>query len=187
MKLQEIKEWSDERFITNQTPSVNGHIRNIAEEAGEYLLAVINKDEYEMVDAVADNIIFNVGEIYKYSFNAEELLGKGDIMHWLPKSPGYKNHANFNYIEETTLLQYNFSEAEDDESRVRVLRDEVYASATELIRLGFCPDKVMSEVLREINSRTGAFDEEVGKWKKFKTPEAKALWVKADYSTCRID
>ena len=39
----------------------------------------------------------------------------------------------------------------------------------------------LNETLKEISSRIGAWSDEHGKWKKFTTPEAKALWYKADY------
>ena len=41
----------------------------------------------------------------------------------------------------------------------------------------------LDETLKEIESRTGAWSNEHGKWKKFTTPEAKALWYKADYKS----
>jgi len=43
----------------------------------------------------------------------------------------------------------------------------------------------MDETLKEINSRTGAFNAETGKWEKFKTPEAIALWYAADYEKAK--
>ena len=42
--------------------------------------------------------------------------------------------------------------------------------------------EVLDETLKEIESRTGEWSEKDGKWKKYETEEAKALWYKADYS-----
>lgn len=45
---------------------------------------------------------------------------------------------------------------------------------------------VMDETLKKIHSRTGAMNEATGKWEKFKTEEAMALWYKADYSKAKL-
>lgn len=46
---------------------------------------------------------------------------------------------------------------------------------------GYCAETAMEETIKEISSRTGATNESTGKWEKFKTPEAQALWYTADY------
>jgi len=51
--------------------------------------------------------------------------------------------------------------------------------------MGYDFKKCMDETLKEIESRTGAFNKESGKWEKFKTKEAKTLWYSADYSKCK--
>ena len=52
-----------------------------------------------------------------------------------------------------------------------------------MMKLGFDPIKVFDEGLREINDRTGEYDETVGKWVKNKTKENP---YKADYSKARL-
>ena len=52
-----------------------------------------------------------------------------------------------------------------------------------MMKLGFDPVKVFDEGLREINDRTGEYDETVGKWVKNKTKENP---YKADYSKARL-
>lgn len=51
--------------------------------------------------------------------------------------------------------------------------------------LGYDFYSAMNETIKEIDSRTGAYDPKIGKWVKFTTPEAKALWYYADYSKCK--
>ena len=110
-----IKEWSDERLITQQEPDRNGFLAMIIEECGEFLEA---NDTEGRIDAMADMIVFAYGEMAKYGYDG---------------------------------------------------------------------DKVMDEVIKEISSRTGAYNPEVSKWLKDKSPEAQARWYKADFSKCKLE
>ena len=44
----------------------------------------------------------------------------------------------------------------------------------------------MDETIKEISSRTGAYDENAKKWVKDESDEAKAKWYQADYELARI-
>lgn len=111
---ERIKEWSDERLITQQEPDRNGFVSMIVEELGEFLAS---EDDHGRIDAMADMIVFCYGEMAKYGYD-------GDL--------------------------------------------------------------VMNEVIKEISSRTGAYDPETKKWQKDRSPEAQAKWYSADFDTCRI-
>lgn len=112
--FERIKEWSDERLITQQEPDRNGFLAMIVEELGEFLDA---KDTEGRIDAMADIIVFAYGEMAKYGYNG---------------------------------------------------------------------DKVMDEVIKEISSRTGAYNPETKKWQKDKSPEAQAKWYTANFSNCKL-
>ena len=183
MLLNEIKAWSDERLITQNTPDRNGFNAMITEELGEFLLGAINQDIYEAIDAVSDITVFCIGEIYKYNMPAEEWLGKGHIDEWLGQSV---YEAKFSYIEEVTYLLYTFLEADNTEEKVQAITNIVIVSYRELVNMGFDPDKCMNETLKEISSRIGSYSDKSKKWEKSKTPEAKALWYTADFSDCEI-
>lgn len=111
--FERIKEWSDERLITQREPDRNGFVAMIVEELGEFIAATSEEDR---IDAMADIIVFAYGEIAKYGYNG---------------------------------------------------------------------DKVMDEVIKEISSRRGAYNPDTKKWQKDTSPEAQALWYKADFSTCK--
>lgn len=51
---------------------------------------------------------------------------------------------------------------------------------------GFDFQKAMEETIKEISSRTGAYDENAKKWVKDESDEAKSKWYKADYNKARI-
>ena len=50
---------------------------------------------------------------------------------------------------------------------------------------GYDANIAMMETIKEISSRTGATNEVTGKWEKFKTPEAQALWYTANYDLAK--
>jgi predicted HAD superfamily Cof-like phosphohydrolase len=70
----DIKEWSDERLITQQEPDRNGFISMIVEELGEFLEAGDNIDG--RIDAMADIIVFAYGEIAKYGYDGDKVMGE---------------------------------------------------------------------------------------------------------------
>lgn len=71
------------------------------------------------------------------------------------------------------------------EEKIDALCDDNVFNTGFILRYGYDPIKAMGETVKEIDSRTGTFDDETGKWTKFKTPEAMALWYAADYSQCQ--
>lgn len=112
--FERIKEWSDERLITQNPPDRNGFVSMIVEELGEFLEA---KEDDGRIDAMADIVVFALGEMAEYGYNG---------------------------------------------------------------------DKVMDEVIKEISSRTGAYDPATKKWQKDRSPEAQARWYTADFSNCKL-
>lgn len=54
----------------------------------------------------------------------------------------------------------------------------------EPLKLGYDVELSLTEMAREINSREGEIIN--GKFEKYKTPEAKAKWYKADYSKAKV-
>ena len=112
--FERIKEWSDERLITQLTPDRTGFVSMIVEELGEFLEA---KDEHGRIDAIGDIIVFAYSELAKYGYNG---------------------------------------------------------------------DKVMDEIIREISTRSGAYDPATKKWQKDKSPEAQAKWYEADFKGCKL-
>lgn len=112
--FERIKEWSDERLITQQEPDRNGFVAMIVEELGEFISSNNIEDR---IDAMADIIVFAYGEMAKYGYHG---------------------------------------------------------------------DKVMDEVIKEISSRTGAYDPTTKKWQKDRSPEAIAKWYSADFSNCKL-
>ena len=96
-----------------------------------------------------------------------------------------RNDFIANIVEELAEWQKAFDN-NDEHEKIDALSDIIVFAKTEILKFGYNPDKVQKETFKEINSRTGAWDEKSGKWLKDKTPEAKKLWYKADYSNCKL-
>ena len=69
--FQRIKEWSDERLITQQTPDRNGFVSMIVEELGEFIAATHTEGR---IDAMADIIVFAYGEMAKYGYDGDKVM-----------------------------------------------------------------------------------------------------------------
>ena len=69
--FERIKEWSDERLITQQTPDRNGFVSMIVEELGEFIAATDNNGR---IDAMADIIVFAYGEMAKYGYHGDKVM-----------------------------------------------------------------------------------------------------------------
>lgn len=71
--FERIKEWSDERLITQQEPDRNGFLAMIVEELGEFLES---KDVEGRIDAMADIIVFAYGEMAKYGYHGDKVMNE---------------------------------------------------------------------------------------------------------------
>jgi len=80
-----------------------------------------------------------------------------------------------------------FLEAKSQEERIDAMADIIVFAYGEIAKYGFDGDKVMSEVIKEINSRVGAYDPATKKWQKDKSAEAQANWYTADLASCKLD
>ena len=100
--------------------------------------------------------------------------------------PLYDDSSVINYFKNEIVGKYYREINLDDEKIIDTLNDITVFSVNEAEMMGYDFDKTMDETIKEISSRTGEYNEEVGKWQKFKTPEAVAKWYKADYSKCKV-
>ena len=103
----------------------------------------------------------------------------------IKSQPVSRNGLCANITEELGEWLNAFDE-NDEHEKVDALADIVVFAMVEMTKMRYHPDKVMIEAHKEINSRTGAWDENIQKWVKNKSPEAKKLWYKADFSDCKI-
>jgi len=90
-------------------------------------------------------------------------------------------HASFIAEELSEFLR-----AKNGNDEIDALCDVIVFAVNAMRIKGYNPNVAMQETLKEISSRTGAFNPETGKWEKFKTAEAMSLWYSADYDKAKI-
>jgi hypothetical protein len=70
---------------------------------------------------------------------------------------------------------------EEENSYVDAIADSMVFDATELCKMGYNVELVVDEVLKVVESRTGAWDDKLGKFVKDKSPEAMRRWYEPNY------
>ena len=113
-------------------------------------------------------------------FIIEELLESFNVKGDLGKKLS-KRYAEFLKLEGADEVQ------PDDTELVDCYFDIIIFSIGAILKLGFEPELVIEEGLKEIESRTGKINTTTGKYEKDTSEEAKAKLYKADYDTCRIE
>src|SRR6056300_1645257 len=73
-----------------------------------------------------------------------------------------------------------FLEAKEDHGRIDAMADIIVFAYGEMEKYGYDGDKVMNEVIKEIDSRVGAYSPETKKWQEEKTTRVNAKHNKAD-------
>ena len=186
IKLNEIyaqlEAWRAERKITAESQK-EGYIINIMEEFGELSQAlrglqfenVRKTAEHEIIDALCDIAIFtiNAGEHIPCELKHTEMEFKKSSLNadYILKQLVEKC-AEFSYFEWVEPLTFNI-----------ILINCAYLCE----HYGYNFELAMLETIKEISSRTGAYDEKAKKWVKDESDEAKAKWYQANYELARIE
>ncbi len=164
--FKSLDDWREERGLQK---TVGNIAANIGEEIVEYLRA---KNDEQRIDALCDMFVFRVNA--SCALNANPILFDWD-RHCLG------NPFNMLVLDFSQIVD-NFHEVEQCYILLSIAR---YAK-TGVKLLGYDFLIAMDETLKEIHSRKGAWNEATGKWEKFKTEEAMALWYKANYSKAKV-
>jgi len=170
--------WAFERHITKQRSDRNGFCANIMEEMSEYVDAIRKNDTHEIVDAISDIIVFSMVEMHKMGISPDSVMFYYDNKH-------NDNDTDSNFID-NIIDDMGLWLNDDVPEKFNSLTNLISHCAFELLNIGYEPAKVLHETFREINSRTGEWDENSQKWKKYKTLEAMRLWYNANYEKCKI-
>ena len=180
-----LAQWRAERGITAESQKA-GYLVNVMEEFGELASALRDyekfsateqdtakkqKAEYEIIDALCDISVFTINV--------------GADIPCENKISGIENNIFQTYKTYETLLNAcgGYSIGFNAYAFNGVLR----TCAVLCYKLGFDFQIAMDETIKEISSRTGAYDENAKKWVKDESDEARAKWYKADYEKARIE
>ena len=192
-----LKAWRHERGITAESQK-EGYIVNVMEELGELATALREYErfsktdlaynlpddlayydtvkkvaEHEIIDALCDISVFTINagadipcqlkpliiETKREFSVASIFVAIADFIRADVKG------SPFNYYDFALILNYCASVCE---------------------QYGFNFEVAMLETIKEISSRTGAYDENAKKWVKDTSDEAKSRWYQANYELARI-
>ena len=183
-----LAEWRAERGITAESQKA-GYLVNVMEEFGELASALRDyekfsateqdtakkqKAEYEIIDALCDISVFtinagadiNCNEKLE-SINTTQTTRCNSSLSFLLSECG-----NFDYYGK--LSSY-------------VCFNQILLSCAKICEnYGFNFEIAMLETIKEISSRTSAYDEKAKQWVKDTSDEAKAKWYQANYELARI-
>ena len=174
-----LDEWRAERKITAESQK-EGYLVNIMEELGElaqalryydralvdecsYCKAIKQTAEHKIIDALCDISVFTI--------NAGT-----DI---IPDEIDTRNNQSLSFL----LAWINYFESSNF---VKHANDVLMCCASVCEQYGFNFEIAMLETIKEISSRTGAYDENAKKWVKDTSEAAKSKWYQADYEKARI-
>ncbi|EPE0650346.1 hypothetical protein ACSFW4_001739 [Campylobacter jejuni] len=165
---ERLTDWRNERGLTYENQQ-SGFLGNVYEELSEYFRA---KNDLEKIDALCDIavLIINSFEFLQYVSFAK--INKKSIFEIM-------EHLNSYFIEYRDKIKY-YNEYKEFEY-LMIIEIEYLVNI-----LGFDFYKCMLQTIKEIESRKGYYDENLNKFIKDTSDEAKAKWYKADYESCRL-
>ena len=185
-----LDEWRAERGITAESQKT-GYLVNVMEELGELATALREYErfskpsypyqknkkyaEHGIIDALCDISVFtiNVGA----DINCNEKL---ESINTTTQTTRCNSSLSFLLSECGNFDYYGKLSS-------YVCFNQILLSCAKLCeQYGFNFEIAMLETIKEISSRTGAYDENAKKWVKDESDEAKAKWYKADYELARI-
>ena len=206
-----LDEWRAERGITAESQKA-GYLVNVMEEFGELAQALRDyekiKNGERVIRAGTFDIKSTLGEmtIFEGTTKGELEISLEKVEHEIidalcdisvftinagadipceNKISGIENNIFQTYKTYETLLNAcgGYSIGFNAYAFNGVLR----TCAVLCYKLGFNFQKAMDETIKEISSRTGAYDENAKKWVKDESDEARAKWYQANYELARIE
>ena len=206
----QLEAWRDKRGITAESQR-EGYLVNVMEELGELAGALrcyeqikefLNKNkgkmcgyqyhkhslmlieaEHEIIDALCDIAIFTINagaDIPCAKKDLETHTGqlKASFAMLIEACAIFaqdKEYSTVDYIAEIKAFEYHI-----------FFNDVLHICACLAYDYDYNFEIAMLETIKEISSRTGAYDENAKKWVKDESDEARAKWYKADYEKARI-
>lgn len=171
--IDRLELWRKERQLDKSQGFIfdlDKQVSFLTEEITEYLRA---KDDYERIDALCDLTVFSINAIngidndYNDIFSDTYCMQKQNyhicnIIDRIPYMFKCKQNGKYSFVDIIEMCKYMIE------------------------NLGFNYNLSMNETLLEVESRKGSFNNETGKWEKFKDEDSMKIWYKANYSKCKL-
>ena len=171
--INRLELWRKERLLDKSQGFIfdlDKQVSFLTEEITEYLRA---KDDYEKIDALCDLTVFSINAINGIDNDYSDIFSDTYCMQ-------KQDYHIANIIDK---IPYIFKCRQDGKySFIDIIEMSKYM----IENLGFNYDLCMNETLLEIESRKGSFNNNTGKWEKFKDEESMNFWYKANYESCKL-
>ena len=196
----QLKAWRNERGITAESQKA-GYIVNVMEELGELASALRDYEKFSKTD-----LAYNLPDDLAY-YDTVKKVAEHEIIDALCDISVFTINVgadidcnekleSINTTTQTTRcnssLSFLLSECGNFDYYGKlssyVCFNQILLSCAKLCeQYGFDFQIAMDETIKEISSRTGAYDENAKKWVKDESDEAKAKWYQANYELARIE
>lgn len=179
LELQNLlKQWRDERHLSIKSQR-DGLMGNLCEEMAEYYRAT-NDDE--KIDALCDIYVFCMN-----SLDGDLKVAIDDFDRTLISEIYITQRFKLRLVSEIELKLIELK-AKDIIVDTFNLYLHIFMRCVEneALKLGYDFYNCMLETIEEISSRTGHYDENIHKFVKDKSDEAKAKWYKPNYEKYKI-
>lgn len=198
-----LEAWRHERGITAESQKA-GYLVNVMEELGELATALREYERFSKVDLaynlpddlayydtakkVAEHeIIDAICDICVFTINAGADIPCDFKVTKMQPNANYSINAELNFLIERVT---HFNKAiifGDYPKDTAIYFNSILDKCADICEhYGFNFEIAMLETIKEISSRTGAYDKNAKKWVKDESDEARAKWHQADYEKARI-
>ena len=189
-----LAEWRAERGVTAESQTA-GYLVNVMEELGELATALREYErfskpsypyqnnkkyaEHGIIDALCDISVFTINA-------GADIPCEVKVIQIQPNA-NYSINAELNFLIER-ITHFNKAIIFGDYPKdTAIYFNSILDKCADICEnYGFDFQIAMDETIKEISSRTGAYDENAKKWVKDESDEARAKWHKADYEKARI-
>ena len=187
-----LKAWRHERGITAESQK-EGYLVNVMEELGELAGALRDYEKFSKT-----NLAYNLPDDLAY-YDTVKKVAEHEIIDALCDISVFTINAGADIpcYNKPTRLELEPCLSLDNLLKEIANHQRCFNSITLCYVLGVCASLchqygfnfqiAMDETIKEISSRTGAYDEKAKKWVKDESDEAKAKWYQADYELARIE
>lgn len=170
----EIKTYAD--YVKYEKAFVDSNEPIHFSEVGKDVYKKLDRDllrkkygEFGYIDALCDIFVFSGNLVESQRFNEHIVCFHSGIL-------------NMGSPEETLIEVLGSKNSKD----ISMWLTHLYLLLEDLAQIkGFDFYLSMKETLKEINSRTGEWNNDMGKWVKYVTPEAKALWHESNFDNAK--
>lgn len=183
--LNELEKWRATRKLSIESQR-EGYIRNVMEELGELAAAIKTNNEHGYIDALCDIMVFTGNLVESKVFN-EKLTEKEikeistQVKYYL--IPSVQTPLSL-LLEYPAMVSQKFL---DTPGARATLVAEIFFTCKYLAnQKGYSFSKSMNEVLKQINSRQGSWNEELKKWVKDTSDEAREKEYQANFDLAKL-